>query len=227
MPNHIHLILPKKSERRDGRKLAGIIGAFSSHLNQQNLWQLIPSPTSISDTHHLRRQLRYLALNPCRKSLCSDPLEWEWSTYRDVMGAVSCPWVSASRLSKFVGESERGFRVRFHSYVSGDPSVAVNGTLFPTAASPKKLAEAPIADIIAAASVSLRVQQTQLLRRHVARRVFVHLAHHQGWTRTSELATICGVSSRAIQLILLKASPELSAASLCLGDRRLRVRSSL
>ena len=224
MPNHLHLILPSDVPTpRVHRKLGGFLGAVSVQQQQEKLWQQIPSPSAIPDRAHLRRQIRYLALNPCRKGLCADPLEWYWSTYRDVMGATADGEHRTGVLTELLRMPLRDFRVRFHSYVSGDPSVKVEGTAPPKAAIPKIWAEESIGEILAAAAGALRTTPVDVQKQGPLRPLFIHLAYRHGWRQPTLLAEICGVSPRAIQFLLSQPPPSgIHAADLCLGDRRLR-----
>lgn len=226
MPNHMHLILPSHIEVQ---QIHGILGVMSKKLRIPALWQPIKEVETIPDRLHLRRIVRYIALNPCRGKLCSDPLEWIWSTYRDVMGASVNPWVDDLRLSKALGETARGFRVRFHAYVSGDPSVSINGTQFPHAALPKKMAEEGIREILLSCAAALRVSPEEVkIKNSELRKYFIHLAYRQGWKHPKYLSQICHISPQAIHFHLKKKawkeiSTGISAAALCLGDRRLRM----
>ncbi len=218
MPNHLHLILPVGSERKNLRKLGGLLGAMSKREHISALWQNIPPPSLIPDRFHLRRQLRYVALNPCRKSLCSDPLEWYWSTYREIMGATVEKWGELSRLTQVLGESEIGFRVRFHDYVSSDPSVKVSGTPPPQTVGSKKWAEEGIGEILSASAAALRVLPSKIRERGPLRPLFIHLANRQGWRQPLLLSQICGISPRAIHFILNQKIPKgIEAAALALG----------
>lgn len=226
MPNHLHLILPSGSSARvlraQRRKLASFLGVVSRKQGIPALWQPIPPPALIPDRHHLRRQIRYIALNPCRKSLCRDPLEWPWSTYRDIMGAVSRPWVNDTVIAQALREPKSGFRVRIHAYVSGDPSVQISGTPAPRAAPAGTWAEKSIGEIIKASAAALRVPPTFVRRKGALRPLFIHLAHRHCWTQTGLLAQICGITPQAVRLILRSPPPPgIEAAALCLGDSRL------
>ncbi len=228
MPNHLHLILPLDTEKKDLPKLTGLLGAISKKQGISGLWQAIPPASLIPDKYHLRRQLRYVALNPCRKKLCSDPLEWYWSTYREIMGATVQSGVKPFRLAKALGESETGFKVRFHDYVSADPSVNVEGTPFPQSAIPKIWAEKSIGEILAASAAALRVRTSEVNEKGLLRPLFIHLASLHGWHRPSLLAQICGITPRNTQYILNRSQPKsIVAAELCLGDRRLRAEDEL
>jgi hypothetical protein len=226
MPNHFHLLLPFESttsETRDHAVLNGLMGSLSKMLQTPGLWQRQSEPRVIPDRHHLRRNVRYLALNPCRKSLCKDPLEWPWSTYRDLFGSTVDQWARPDRLARILGEKENGFANRFHDYVSSDPSVAVTGTPAPKPSIPKSLAEDGIIEILNAASAALRTPASFVGEPGHLRDLFVHLACEQGWRKPILLAKICGVTPRSIQRIISTKSPQgMQAAMLCLGDRRLR-----
>jgi hypothetical protein len=140
-----------------------------------------------------------------------------------VLGASINSIQSEEKLCGVLNESPQNFGVRFHSYVSGDPSVSVSGTPFPKPAVPKKYPEKSIGEILAAAAAALRVSPSQVRERGQLRNLFVHLAYRHGWRRPIFLAEICGVTPGAVHQILYKMSPEgLRAADLCLGDLRLR-----
>lgn len=220
MPNHLHVILPKSA--RFIHPISGLLSGISRREKLKKLWQPIPEPSHISDLFHLRRQVRYVALNPCRKKLCADPLEWHWSTYREVMGAT-LEQRNATQLAQILGESNKNFKVRFHAYVSGDPSVSVGGTPFPHLAVPKAWATESIGAILDSASSALRLQPREIQNNSALRALFVHSAYRHGWKQPQLLAQMCGISPRAIRLILKRPTPlGIEAVDLCLGDIRLR-----
>lgn len=226
MPNHGHFILPKlKEEGRVRYKLGGVIGQVNKSKKIRDYWQVIPPPALIPDQHHLRRQVRYVALNPCRKGLRKDPLEWYWSTYRELFGAaVDCSGRSEA-LAELLREARRDFLVRFHSYVSGDPSVSIQGTPFPKLLSPQAYSYKSLDEIWGASAAALRVSPLSVKKKGDLRILFIHLAFSHGWRRrTALLAEICGISTRAVRHILRGPVPEgMEAAHLCLSDLRLRL----
>lgn len=132
MPNHLHLDLEGWFPEQ-ARQLIGLeLNAFSrSHFPGQRIWDPVPPPQILPDLLHLKRHIRYVHLNPCRAGLAQDPLEWEWSTHRDCVGATQNPWIDLQRLVALFGVPERDFAMEFHSYVSSDPSVKVAGTRLP------------------------------------------------------------------------------------------------
>ena len=136
--------------------------------------------------------------------------------------------VKPIRLSKALNESEIGFKVRFHDYVSSDPSVSVTGTQLPRPTIPKILAEQSIGEILAASAAALRVKTSEIKKKGPLRPLFVHLASLYGWHRPLFLSQICGVIPRSIYFILSHDPPTgIAAAELCLGDQRLRAKDSL
>ena len=222
MPNHVHLLLPRGSPAALSR-LGGVLGAVSKWTKRNQLWQVIPAPIEIPDRQHLRRQIRYLALNPCRKQLCSDPLEWYWSTYREVVGATVEGGERSARLANALGESSKGFAVRFHGYVSGDPSVRVDGTPYPERTIPGEWAQHSITEILAASAAALRLLHSDVEKSGSLRILFIHSAYRHGWRQPSLLAKICKCSRRSIHRILNDPIPiGIEATDLCLGDSRLR-----
>lgn len=115
MPNHLHIIVEGEDPSRLRNRLARICPGPR--------WQPVPEPEEIPDERHLQRLVRYVHLNPSRKTPGLDPLAWEWSTHRDCMGAVARPWVELK------GSGEIGaMRCSFHKYISSDPTVLVQGT---------------------------------------------------------------------------------------------------
>jgi REP element-mobilizing transposase RayT len=224
MPNHLHLLLSEKenSQSQVPHRLGGLLGSVTKRLKQQALWQPIPPHSVIPDRNHLKRQIRYLALNPCRKRLCADPTSWHWSTYREILGASSENPDRAAKIIRTLGESDNNFQVRFHAYVSGDPSVCVAGTPSPVRAQPTELSRHSLGEILEASAAAMRVRSCEIQANFRLRHLFIHLAYNYGWNRPSLLAQICGQSISSIHWVLTKTTPTgLEAAELCLGDRRL------
>ncbi|MCC7441065.1 MAG: helix-turn-helix domain-containing protein [Bdellovibrionales bacterium] len=130
MPNHLH-VLAVGREKELHRWLACVIGAQARA--GRGRWEAVPVPERIPDAAHLRRQIRYVHLNPCRARLAADPLEWEWSTHRDWLGLTHAPWVAVRRWAPLLGWHSREAGARLHRYVSADPSARVEGTPPPRA----------------------------------------------------------------------------------------------
>jgi len=161
----------------------------------------------------VRRHVRYIALNPCRARIASDPLEWLWSTHRELFGAVSEPWVDRSAILSLDRSVER-----HHAYVSADPRVAVSGTAPPVSEPATSVSVHPLGTIARAAAVATRGGSVE--RRGPTRDLFLHLARLHGWYRTRHLAQIVGVSRRAVTDTWNR-PVDVGPGLAVLGDRRL------
>jgi hypothetical protein len=220
MPNGMHLVLPAADPSRVQRDLTGVLRGFTRRYGRsQRLFEPVPLPTVVPDALHSWRTSRYVPLNPCRAEYVRDPLEWLWSTYRDVLGATVDPWVTAAELADAHGRSRCGFEETFHRYVSGDPTVAVEGTPLPQPAVTTRLACYPLQRIQLASSAAHRVLASELFRHCQPRRLFVALARDQGWPH-AVIANACGLSLRSVRRVEIS-SAALAAGRLCLGDDRL------
>lgn len=223
MPDHLHLIGPPGAERA----LAALLASFSRWLGRGELWRKVPPGEEITTLDKLARGLRYLALNPTRPTrgharLVTDPLAWEWSTHRDVVGAVADPWVTEDRLCEALGWHPGDFRARFHRYVSSDPHVAVEGTPLPRCAPSSELPLGSIDAVKEAALLAARADEAALRSRTPARRLFLRLAYRQGWRFPGKLALLCDVHPNTIpRVVHTTPDARLHAAALCLGDERL------
>jgi hypothetical protein len=226
MPAHLHLIAEIVSAAAARLSLAHILGAFCRRFSRSEedplRWQPIPKVVPIAGPEHLRRQVRYVHLNPCRDKLVHDPLEWAWSTHRDAVGAVADPWVTVPRLARLLDDNERGFADRFHRYVSSDKSCEVQGTPAPQPPRSSACARFPLERIMTAAAAATRQPLEAARTSSPTRTAFVLLAQRQGWTDARVLARACAMSTRGIRDLRSKHDANLvAAATLCLGDDRL------
>ncbi len=222
MPDHLHVLAWSETALEARARLAAILSGARRHRAGHGLrWEPTPMPNEIVDTKHLRRQIRYVSLNPCRSRLARDPLEWVWSTHRDIVGAVVDPWISAARLARVLSESPAGFAARWHAYVSGDPAVVVGGTPFPHPSRPASVATHSLGRILAATAAAHRVPIVRLAQRGPARGTFFALARASGWRDVSALARAVSVSRKTAWRHHRSVSDAHAAAWLCLGDARL------
>ncbi len=228
MPNHVHILARVTDIWAVAGQLGSVLSGFSRHhgmgfeAGSEHLgWEPVPPPRVVPDVLHLRRQVRYVVLNPCRAGLARDPLEWVWSTHRDVVGAAAAPWVPRWHLAAILEERGKGFVARHHAYVSGDPSVAVAGTPPPAAAG--EVSGVTLERVAWAAVASVRGELGDLQRKVPARKLFLQLAGRHGWTNRSQLAARCGLTPGAVARALRAPdAPGLEAAEVCLADDRLQ-----
>lgn len=227
MPNHPHVISDEPDPASARSRFARVLGATTRLVRVESKarvpgWDVVPNVEPIKDLEHLRRVVRYVALNPCRSRLVWDPLEWPWSTYRDVLGAVADPWIDAERLATVLAARRKGFRESFHAYVSGDPTCKVAGTPPPVPPAPSRVARFPLERIVTAAAVPTRSPSAAVKTRSATRLLFVHLAMRSGWTDVELLAEVCDVTTQSVtRLFHHPADALVAAGALCLGDDRL------
>jgi hypothetical protein len=223
MPDHPHLATPSHDPDADMHRLAYLLGHFGRRFGMHGQASIVAPPKLLADRDKLARDIRYIALNPCRKRLAKCPLAWPWTTHRDVVGASVDPWVTADRLAVVLGQHPKGFAARHHKYVSGDPSASLSSTPFPIAVDRRTTPGVPLETILDAAIASLRVPRAAVRSRGPARALFVALAFDQGWTRVALLADACDCGQDAIRRLARGVDASaLAAARLCLGDARLR-----
>jgi hypothetical protein len=222
MPRHPHLIPHAEEIRGAQERLARLLGHFCRAFGIEGSCR-VPAPREIEGVSALARQVRYVALNPCRDRLSRCPLDWAWSTHRDVVGAIVEPWVDAARLAATLDWDPEGFETQYHAYVSGDPSAAVEGTPFPESIAPSFIAEIPLRTIADAVAAVTRTPVSAIRRRGNSRDLFVALAREHGWDGVMSLARACGCTPRTIRNHFEGVDPaHLRIARLALGDARLR-----
>lgn len=223
MPDHPHVVTPGDDAEDLRMRLARVVSGFRrSRWGESSRWERVPPPDPLTDVGKLRRHVRYVALNPNRAKLVTDPLAWLWSTHRDVVGAVIDPWVEAGRLAFVFGSERERFSERHHAYVSGDPSVAVAGTSPPATATAGELALRPLGDVLAAAVAAHRAVPEDVRRKTAVRATFFDLARDAGWQRPELLARVARCSVETVHRHWQRRRPTPAAAWLCFGDARLR-----
>lgn len=224
MPDHPHFVVLTDDPIAARQRLARLLGQLGRAFGVAGRIADVPEPASIRPGRVLARQIRYVALNPCRERLVRCPLAWPWSTHRDVVGACADPWVTAARLARVLGVDPADFAARHHAYVSGDPDAHVDGTRMPVTPVPTFLPTFGLRAVVEAVASATRTTLDAIRSRGQPRALFVRLAFEYGWGHPSRLATVCDCCMRTI--VELSRGPEpvgMSAARLCLGDARLRL----
>jgi REP element-mobilizing transposase RayT len=223
MPDHIHLVAATKHPADFRRQLAiEARAACRSLLPGKRVWAPSPEPEDIPNSLHLKRTIRYVHLNPCRDRLAPDPIQWEMSTHRDVLGLTAKSWIDLDPLAELFRCSRAKLPEIFHSYVSSDPTVAVAGTPLPkrvdlstpTSASPLLCAQA-----IAAVS---RATPTEVLRKGELRDIALYLATESARNPRSEVQRAFDIGERTLHRVLSRPADAkmIAAAQLYLRDPR-------
>ncbi len=223
MPDHPHLLTPAGDASDARQRLGhGLSGLRRSKAGADTRWESVADPGEISDRTKLARNVRYIALNPCRDGSCSDPLAWLWSTHRDVVGATVDPWPTAAHLARVLDRNENDFARRHHAYASSDPSVATDGTPFPEPAARTELPSYGIELFVAAAAAATRSVPDPSQFSRAARAQFLRLAYECGWRDFALLAAAAGMCPSGARCNLRDAQTDITPGLLCLGDERLR-----
>lgn len=221
MPDHPHVVTASDDAEADRQRLARMLGQLGRVFEVRGRIALVPPPSPIRERDVLARQIRYVALNPCRGRLVKCPLAWPWTTHRDVIGASVDPWVTATRLAAALGQSSRGFVARHHAYVSSDPHARVEGTPMPLPAEPCELPRFTLREIADAVAAATRTPVAAIRGRTRSRALFIALARDQGWHNVAQLASACACGRHAVARASTSVD-DLHVARLCLGDTRLR-----
>jgi hypothetical protein len=223
LPNHPHIVVAGIDPDAAQHRVARLLGHFRRTFSLDGPVGVVAPPKPIHGVPELRRQVRYVALNPCRAKLVRCPLAWTWTTHRDAIGAIVDPWVDARRLARVFEWPDDGVAERLHAYVSGDPDAHVAGTRMPTPAASATTPAIGLRAVADAVIAATRTSFAALRRRGRTRELFVSLAYDQGWDLPTRLAEICGCRPLAIRRLAQHVdAAALRAARLCLGDARLR-----
>lgn len=126
MPNHYHLVLetPEPNLSAGMQRLNSSFAQwfnsehdFTGHVFERRFFSRI-----VESTYDLFELCRYVVLNPVRAGLCEDPGEWEWSSYRALVGdgPPSSFLTLDTLLSQFGREPRRAGEI-FRAFVTEAP----------------------------------------------------------------------------------------------------------
>jgi REP element-mobilizing transposase RayT len=198
MPNHGHLLVDIEDKDRAERAIR--LSLLSFKRSTPTLWDPIPDPTLIPDIKHLRRQIRYVHLNPCRSHLTPDPLSWEFSTHWDFMnysvGSFSVPLVQNLGFSS---------KAQFHKYISSDSSTLTEGTELPLLTS--DLNGFPIVALDRVSELSKKLTRSPadgLNKTGTARQLFYSLSAAAGYTNQTLIAQYLKISQQSVSEFLAR-----------------------
>lgn len=206
MPDHFHLLHAVDVRLRLAHALSGYTRWLNGRRDSQGpLVDPLPAPERITGSDKERRQVRYLHLNPTRARLCNDPLGWPFSTHRDAVGLAPFPVIPAHRDP-----------VGFHAYVSGDPTVRVEGTELPA----MSLAVPDVASVLHAVSAVTRTPLLGLRDRGAARSLAIRAARTLTPAVHGEIARVVGVSRWTVVHSPVGEDARVRAVARAAGDPR-------
>lgn len=176
MPNHFHILIFTPDADRTRWELGVELRAWTQRFHPgRSVWCAIPEVSPIRDHLHLRRQIRYVHLNPCRAGLATDPIQWEWSTHRDAVGCVEEAWPSREALSEAFESPLSLLGENIHRYVSKDPSVSVVGSPMVRTPRPGQPISASSSAILSASAIALRKELT--IKDRTVRNLAIQVSH--------------------------------------------------
>ena len=122
MPNHYHVVLEtRKPNLSAGMQRLNSVFAqwfnaehgFTGHVFERRFFSRI-----VESTFDLFELARYVVLNPVRAGLCAEPGDWEWSSYRALVGdAPAAPFLTTGQLlGQFCPEPQRAGEI-FRTFV--------------------------------------------------------------------------------------------------------------
>lgn len=120
--NHYHLLVetPQPNLPTGMRQLNGV---FTQRYNRRrdrcgHLFQARYKAILVEADSHLLTAVRYIAWNPVRAGLCSQPAGWKWSSYPAMLGLAPCPSLltTSSILGRF-GRERSAARESFSRFV--------------------------------------------------------------------------------------------------------------
>ncbi len=210
MPDHVHLLLPAPVAKEF---LGHVLSEYARWRNARRgtaggIWRPLGPPAESVGATKYRRDVRYIHLNACRARLVTDPLAWPASTHRDATGLSLWPALPTAPDP-----------VAFHGYVSGDPTVAIEGTLLPR----RSLVAPTLEDVFAATSALGRLTADELARRSAGRTMLVRAARALTSSKATDIADFVGMSLRGVKASPRTADARIARIAEAAGDRRFSV----
>lgn len=125
MTSHYHMLVetPQPNLSRGMRHLNGVYAQRFNrrHKRVGHLFQARFHATLIQHDEHLLSTIAYIARNPTRAGLCSDPAGWPWSSYRATLGLQPVGFVAADRVLGFLSHDRADAREKLR-ILCADPS---------------------------------------------------------------------------------------------------------
>ena len=102
MPNHYHMLI-ETPEGNLGQGMRQLNSAYSQYYNRRHdlvghVMQGRYKAILVQKEAYLRELARYIVLNPVRASIVGRPEEWDWSSYRFMLGEPAPSWIATEWL---------------------------------------------------------------------------------------------------------------------------------
>ncbi|RKY45123.1 MAG: hypothetical protein DRP81_04740 [Candidatus Omnitrophota bacterium] len=94
MPTHIHLILTQLEEKGISVFMSNLLNSYTRYFNLKHnrkgpLWESRFKRIHIDNNEILLHLTRYIHLNPVTAYLVDNPIDWEYSSYREYLSCIS------------------------------------------------------------------------------------------------------------------------------------------
>lgn len=111
MPNHFHLLVEQLTDDPISSLILKLSTSFSMYFNRKyerigNVFQDCFKSVNVKTNEQLMWNSTYIHMNPVTAGIVKTPIEYEWSSYRDVMKERDLPIVSLDLLPKIFGNKE-------------------------------------------------------------------------------------------------------------------------
>ena len=127
MPNHYHLTL-QPTQPNLSRAMKQLNATYAQRWNKRHdrVGHVFQGPFKdqiVQREGYLPALCRYVALNPRRARLVSQPEDWQWSSYGAIAGTCAAPsFLNAAATLDLFGPGEEGLlQAAFREFVCGDP----------------------------------------------------------------------------------------------------------
>jgi REP element-mobilizing transposase RayT len=122
MPNHFHLLLETPEPNlAAGMHVLNLSYARYFNWRYRRVGHLFQGPyksIAIRDDDHFLEVTRYLALNPVRAGLVTDPADWRWTSFRATAGTEAVPeFLQTDRVRSFFRSQHSSGGVEFAAFV--------------------------------------------------------------------------------------------------------------
>jgi putative transposase len=107
MSNHVHLLIETRKPNL-GAGMRWLQTSYAQRFNKRHgrsghVFQGRFGSVPVERDEQLLHVVGYIARNPVEARLCTEPEQWPWSSYRDVVLATPPQWLDVARLFGYLG----------------------------------------------------------------------------------------------------------------------------
>lgn len=122
MTTHYHLLvrIEESNLARGMQWLNGVYGALLNQIDRDHghVFGSRYGSVPVTTDSYLLEVVRYIALNPVRAGICTDPAEWPWSSYRVIVRNLPAPaFLEADEALRLFAPEPAAARRRLEAFV--------------------------------------------------------------------------------------------------------------